>query len=131
MPVKTRPMPPAEYFHKLLRYDNGVLLWRERPRDEFKTDTAWKSWNARYKDKPALNSITASGIVAGIIGGKLYLAARVVWKMFHEEDPVMLRHKNGLNTDNRIENLIDVGRVRTDHSSDHATTPAGAGAADA
>ncbi|EKF16891.1 HNH endonuclease, partial [Nitratireductor pacificus pht-3B] len=47
--------PTVETLRELLVYDpeTGILTWKVRPRRHFKTDGAWKGWNARYAGKLA------------------------------------------------------------------------------
>jgi hypothetical protein len=70
---------PAELL-AYFRYDptDGLLEWRERPREWFRADKDWKRWNTRYAGRAAF-SINRNGYLSGYV--------------------------NGIRTDNRIANL--------------------------
>lgn len=48
---------------------------------------------------------TACSKVAFEIDGKMYLTARVIWKMQTGEEPEMVDHRDGVHTNNRWHNL--------------------------
>ena len=81
-------LPNAEYLRECFDYDpkTGVLMWRERPQEHFKTKARWVSWNKRYPGKPA-GSIDAGGYLKVVIGGAQRRIHRVVMKWMTGEDP--------------------------------------------
>lgn len=85
----------------------GDLTWRERGRDWFATEKAWKCWNGRYPGTPALATVKNHGYRAGAILGVYFLAHRVVWAMVHGEWPTECDHERGNRTDNRPAKLAD------------------------
>jgi hypothetical protein len=103
MPIKSVELPPAAELHALFNYDPeiGVLTWKERP----PTTRANKTHNARDAGKP-VGTLDTWGHRQVRVGGKLRLAARIIWKMMVGSDPIeQIDHINGLRDDNRWENL--------------------------
>jgi hypothetical protein len=111
-------LPPVEYLHKLLSYDPaaGELYWKRRTPDMFSTthgkklrtaEHACKLWNARYAGKQAFTCSYARGALIGTIDNRQYLAHRVAYALYHNEDPGSLEvdHINGDPSDNRANNL--------------------------
>lgn len=117
MPIKTKPLPSQEELQRLLRYEpeTGKLYWRKRPLSDFADERGAKSWNGRCAGKEAFNVISrrASGRHRrkGSIHGKQYLAARVIWKLVHDEEPPEIDHINGDTLDERLANLRAADRL--------------------
>lgn len=101
-------LPPQDTLLSLLDYspETGLLKWKSRPELKFGDS----SWNATYSGKPALNSMNRLGYNAGSLNRKAVLAHRVIWKLWHGEDPQEIDHINGIRSDNRISNLRSVDR---------------------
>jgi hypothetical protein len=97
-----------EYVRSLFEYDpeTGVLTWKERPREHFKTKSAWCSVNARFAGKPAGFEDLAHLRV--LIDGKTYYLHRVIWLWMTGEHPDTIDHINGVGSDNRWVNIRDV-----------------------
>lgn len=95
-----------ELCRQLLRYEpeTGRLYWRPRPLSMFPDERAWRIWNTRFADKPALDTISR-GYRIGSIHYQMFKAHRVVWAMHHGDWPEVIDHINGDPGDNRIENL--------------------------
>lgn len=83
----------------------GDLIWRERPRKDFKTDQAFKSWNLLYPGKIA-GHVKSNGYREIGISRTLHIAHRCVWIMHYGPcDDKHIDHINHNRSDNRIENL--------------------------
>lgn len=93
-----------EYFS----YDptTGNLIWKERPREHFKTDRGYKTFNSSYAGSVAGN-ITPKGYIKVGVAGVLYKCHSIVWEMFNGPVPegMVIDHINGVKYDNRRENL--------------------------
>lgn len=106
-------MITQEYLKECLVYDpeTGVFTWKERPREHFSSDRICNSWNTRYSNKQA-GVIDARGYVKICIGSRAYKSHRLAWLYVYGTSPKKhIDHRNGIKTDNRIENLRDVDCV--------------------
>ncbi len=103
-----------EMVKKLFTYcdTKGGFSWKERGREDFKTDRAFKTWNLRYSFKKA-GTLSKNGYVHITlkINGLNYsfLEHRLVWLYFKGKFPdFTIDHINGDRAGNFIENLRDV-----------------------
>ena len=94
----------------VLDTDSGVLFWRERPCDWFKTKRDCRAWNTRLAGKPA-GTPDNKGYIQVKLKDGLYFAHRIVYAMASGGDPFPLQvdHINGAGADNRPSNLRAVG----------------------
>lgn len=105
-----RKLPPAEYLRQLFSYDleTGVLTWRVRPLEHFKSDRERKRWNSRYAGTQAgsLGGPLHHIAVWVIISKKSYLAHRLIWKLVSGTDPTeQIDHIDRCPTNNAWANL--------------------------
>lgn len=92
------PILTAELARKLLAYDraSGVLVRKV-------------SLTNSVKVGDVAGSINKKGYISVCVGGRYYLAHRVIWLMEHGQWPTeQLDHINGVKTDNRLCNLRSV-----------------------
>ena len=97
----------AAVVRELLSYQpkTGVLRWRHRNRQWFRSDQECRRWNSRYAGTDA-GSIKGTGHMMVKILSKSYLLHRIVWLYVYGQLPgTQIDHINGRKTDNRIENL--------------------------
>lgn len=88
--------------------DTGLLWWRERPRDDFRTERGWKIFNSQCAGKvaSALTTFGKNTYRVVRIDNVLYLQHRLVWLYVHGVWPAgLIDHKNHDGTDNRRANL--------------------------
>lgn len=106
---KAVPLPSYQFLHECFEYhsETGILTWKARPRSHFESDRAQKIANTMCEGKPAGNIVTCSGklYIQVTINRKLYLAHRICYKMYYNEEPVVIDHDDGNGLHNWILNL--------------------------
>ena len=88
----------------LFFYNKGQLYWKPRPREAFKSQSAFVMWNKRYANSPA-GAEDPRGYIRIGIAKRYYMAHRLIWLFCKGWLPKALDHKNGKPWDNRIVNL--------------------------
>lgn len=88
----------------LFSYHNGILYWKPRPREAFRSYAAFVMWNKRYANTAA-GAINHRGYIRIGIAKKYYMAHRLIWLYHRGWLPEALDHKNGRPWDNRMSNL--------------------------
>lgn len=107
----TRDEITPDLIRKMIDYDplTGWLTWRERGKEFFAHETAWKIWHKRYPGTRALATDNGQGYGSGSFLGYRFAAHRVVWAHYYGNWPqYTIDHINGVRDDNRIVNLRDV-----------------------
>jgi len=106
--MATKSLPEAAYLRECFDYDpeTGMLTWKRRPREHFRSDHAWHCWNARFPGLEAGSRKHAGGYIHICVDDVRYKAHRVIWKMrTGEEPPQQLDHRNRIRSDNAWNNL--------------------------
>lgn len=103
----------------ILSYDpeSGILTWKERPIEHFKSSVGWKNFNKQFSGKECGSVTTYKGKkykTTSIMGRTLFLH-RIAWTMATGE--VLGRsdeidHVDGCGTNNAISNLRKATRVQ-------------------
>lgn len=111
--MAAKPLPSQEVLRQLLDYDpeTGVLRWKERGPDGFKTARSHSVWNAKHAGGLAFRMANDRGYLTSCVLGRRYSAHRVVWKWVTGQDPDHIDHINGVKADNRFSNLRNVAKV--------------------
>ncbi|EDW0102783.1 HNH endonuclease [Salmonella enterica subsp. salamae serovar 6,7:z:1,5] len=116
--MKTNDNLPIEFWKECLPYDadTGLLYWKPRPIEHFKSPQAHATWNKRFSNKPAGSPNDQRYIQIGM-KHKLYKAHRIIWALKYGEYPSeFIDHINGNRQDNRIENLRVVSASENCHN---------------
>jgi hypothetical protein len=95
-----------EYLDECFIYnpETGDLVWKVRPRAHFNSDRGYNIFNTAWAGRVAGSRRLSVTTIR--VGGGLYKAHRLVWKMYYGTDPdAHIDHKNRNPNDNRIENL--------------------------
>lgn len=97
--------------HERLSYDpeTGVLTWRDRPREHFPTEKAWRAWNEQRAARPVNAPGGANYLRVNLtVGGRkrILLSHRIAWAMVNGRwPPDEIDHINRNRADNRLANL--------------------------
>jgi HNH endonuclease len=107
--------PSCEFLHECFVYDDGVLIWKDRPRSHFNSDSGWRQTKTKFSGKIAgcIDNRGGQGsprIKIGLtLNGKMVLFYRyaLIWIMFGNEIPegFEVDHKDTNPANDRIENL--------------------------
>jgi hypothetical protein len=92
-----------EEAHRLFEYRDGVLIWKERPRSDFKTDLAWKQWNPKHAGNLA-GCWSGHHVTVGI-NRVQHPLARVIFLMHHGYLPEIVDHADCNPMNNDVNNL--------------------------
>jgi len=84
--------------------ETGVLTWRSRPRDHFKTRRAFGAWNTKYAGREA-GWDNGDGYLKVTISGNKFMAHRIIYKWLYDQEPPQIDHKNHIRHDNLPGNL--------------------------
>jgi hypothetical protein len=110
--MAAKPLPSAEYLHQCFDYDplTGELWWRaSRPQEHFKQPSGCATWSKHYAGTIAgtiRQTRNKSRHIIVNLGGNLFYAHRIIWKMTTNRDPKLeVDHINGDGLDNRWTNL--------------------------
>lgn len=111
MSKSVNPLPSQANLRRLFRHNRstGRLVWRFRPEMP-------PCWNARFAGAIAGRKNGRAGITIAIYVA--FYAHRIVWKMVHGTEPLLIDHKSRDRSNNRLKNL----RIAT-KSGNGANTP--------
>lgn len=101
-----------EFLNECFKYENGKLFWKKRPREHFKSDNAFGSWNTRFSGKEAGSVIYTDkeGVVPRVcicVSNRRIYRNVAIWIMHNGSIPSKMEvdHKNTDTIDDKIENL--------------------------
>jgi len=134
--MKKKKYPSPRVLRRLIDFDpeTGEMVWKIRPVWMFKPHGhtgsrkhSAKFWNSRYAGTPALNAPMKVGYNEGTIFAIRVTAHRAMWALVHGKWPEgQIDHINGVQTDNRIENLRDIPQAENARNSKrHVTNTSG------
>jgi len=113
-------------------YNDGVLVWKQRPISHFADNGAAATWNAIYPGKVA-GSVRSDGYRLLGFNNQRTLEHRVIWELFNGSIPdgMQVDHIDGDRSNNRIENLrvatIEQNRRNRKVNNDNSTGYKGVG----
>jgi len=104
-----KPLPSIQELREAISYDpiTGICSWKERPRQQFKSDWIHKWWNLRFSGKE-IKTICGTK-KRKHIGTKFNCCSlkihRAIWAIQTGEWPNHIDHKDGDSLNNKWENL--------------------------
>lgn len=103
---KKLELPDVSVLNELFEYSEGKLFHKSRSRKWFCSDAQHAIWHKRWFGKEA-GKLNTWGHIQIRIGGKHYLAHRIVWAMFNNgiSPDVEIDHFDENKENNKIENL--------------------------
>jgi hypothetical protein len=105
--LKTSKFPSQEYLKACFSYNplSGLLRWKKRPREHFKSDLAFHRFNALFADNHA-GYKDDKGYISVYMDGKHLKAHRIIWMLVNGHYPKhQIDHINTIRSDNTIDNL--------------------------
>lgn len=100
-----------EYANQCFDYDpdTGILKWKHRPIEHFKSKRGYSVWNARYS-MISCGHLSSNGYLIVSVNKSFYAVHRIIWLIVYGYFPIEIDHINHNRTDNRIDNLRCVNR---------------------
>lgn len=104
-------MPVLDYLKECFDLDpiTGILVWKKRPREHFKSAQACGAFNSKYVGKRAGSEFACGSDKKRYrrvhVLGRDLSEHRVIWQMLYGYEPKFIDHINGDGTDNRPSNL--------------------------
>lgn len=95
--------------HECFYYSKGLLYWKKRPLNHFKTLCARNSFNGQFAGEVA-GTLTPKGYIRITLFGKGCFAHRAIWVMFNGCINYAIDHIDGNKVNNKINNLRDVNQ---------------------
>jgi HNH endonuclease len=115
-------LPDQAYLRDRLLYqpDTGLLIWRERPLEDFTDARSWRSCNSRFAGKRAGHvGKCGDGREYWMLNmsGRYHLQHRLIWRWVTGEDIPLLDHRNRNGLDNSWLNLRPASKSQNAHNS--------------
>lgn len=98
----------AKTLREILSYcpESGLLTWRLRDRKHFRTESSWRSWNAKHAHRAAGRMCKTTGYVNLRVFGIPVKAHRVIFEMVTGQPPEHeIDHIDGDRSNNKWVNL--------------------------
>jgi HNH endonuclease len=84
--MKIHPLPSLERLKHLFSLEEGTLVWRERPRSDFRARDRWLTWNKRFAGKRA-GYVDPRGYLQVHVDHRKYWGHRIIFALAKEKLP--------------------------------------------
>jgi hypothetical protein len=106
--MNTNETPPKDYLLECFHYDEitGDLSWKVRPQHHYKSISSWRFATANFAGTTiGRKTSNRNRYITVRIDNILYYAHRVIYKILHNSDPVIIDHIDGNKRNNSKCNL--------------------------
>lgn len=102
-----KPEKSQAFYNYLFRYEDGHLFFKDRPREDFAHDGAYKRWITLCQGQKLTSRLRKDGYVDIRVKHWAMLAHRVIYVMHFGDisDEIEIDHIDGDRSNNNIENL--------------------------
>jgi hypothetical protein len=111
--MAARILPPQEYLRECLDYDpkTGVLIWKRRPIEHFKSVATYRSWNKQFPGVITGCPTNYGRVLTVCLDRVLYGAHRLIWCLITgNQSPEHIDHKDRNPQHNAWNNLREATR---------------------
>ena len=100
-------MYSQDYLQTILDYnpDTGIVIWKHRPRTDFKYARYHTQWNKKYSGTQITQLNPSSGKIICRLYDKNFSLDQLIYVLMTGEHHNTIYHTNGWNADNRWNNL--------------------------
>lgn len=100
-----KKLPSKRILFECFQYrEDGILIWKERPRSHFQSDATWNAFNKRMPGLVA-GSRRGEGYLYVYVKGKPYSVHRIICAMHGIDISMDIDHIDQNKINNRVENL--------------------------
>jgi len=121
--MEKRVLLDKQYVRECFAYNEytGQLSWKERPKDHFKTERGWKTFNTQKKGK-IIATKGNHGYLQVAINKKIYLVHRICFLWMLGEIPAFVDHEDHDRSNNAWSNLKAVSQQDNNKNLDMRKT---------
>lgn len=105
---------PVKFFQDAFEDRDGVLYWKNRPREHFSTDSEWENWNSKRVGTLVSQKPNANHLYSQIrFFNHTIIRHYIIWVLHTNEHPTALpriKHNDNDRSNDRFDNLSKIER---------------------